>query len=130
MIFYHIDIGENDIVTLGENQNEIAGEIIHVQVTAEQAVDLREFLRLRGMAEVPQQQQQQQENVDAAPRYHIAGQPQAAECEHCYCRPCVTSECHRQAWWAQEPLPAEVGNNSLPKRAYYKFWTMLYHRGA
>ena len=63
------------------------------------------------------------------PGFRIPQIEGAEECIHCYCKPCVTSELYRQTWWLENGLPPEVGNNSLRKRMYYKFWSMLFHRG-
>lgn len=52
-------------------------------------------------------------------------------CQECFCRPCITSEDNRQAWWPEAQfaaLPAPI-NSTSRKRLYKKFWTMIYHRG-
>lgn len=51
------------------------------------------------------------------------------ECPYCLCRPCVTSEDFRQAWWEQEH-PPHPGNHTLRKPLYKRFWVMLANRGA
>ena len=52
------------------------------------------------------------------------------KCQQCFCQPCVTVDTNRQVWWAVENSTPHSTNHQLRKRAYFKFWTMLYHRGA
>ena len=61
--------------------------------------------------------------------FHIGQDPEADMCPHCLCRPCITSEVHRQLWWAAGPEPAHRLNRKWRKVAYRKFWTESYHRG-
>ena len=52
------------------------------------------------------------------------------ECGNCFCSPCVINERHRQDWWPSSSQAPHQHNNKERKRLYYKFWVMLYQRGA
>ena len=147
-IYHTIDIGADDYVTEAEDidhrdggqgaaenaplddgvQQEVqpvGDNVIQFRVTPEQAQALRDFARERGINEF-----QAQLN---APEQHCVvirpPDPDRDECEQCLCRPCVLHENNRQAWWPEVDLEAAHNNNTLRKPLYYKFWTMLYHRG-
>lgn len=51
------------------------------------------------------------------------------ECEHCFCKPCITDGRNRQMWWPSEPALPDRRNTSFRKEKYKFFWTMLFHRG-
>lgn len=51
------------------------------------------------------------------------------ECEHCFCKPCITDGRNTQMWWPSEPALPDRRNTSFRKEKYKFFWTMLFHRG-
>ena len=59
----------------------------------------------------------------------ISQDEEEQKCQHCLCSPCITSDQHKQFWWADLPESPKRTNSKLRKTAYRKFWTMLYHRG-
>lgn len=61
--------------------------------------------------------------------YPIPPDNDQEECPYCLCRPCVTSEDHRQAWWEEVHTP-HPGNHKRRKPIYKRFWVMLANRGA
>lgn len=67
---------------------------------------------------------------DYPPGLSIPPQEDEEECQHCFCRPCVTNERFRQSWWGQDPRLPSRFNSRIRKDTYKKFWTMLYHRYA
>ena len=68
------------------------------------------------------------QNLRVEPRFRVPP-GEGEKCRHCFCTPCITNERNRQEWWKQQDGEGAAGNNSLRKSAYYKFWTMMYHRG-
>ena len=131
-IYYHVDLLDNDFRLFHDEDQcqqpeEAASELqgISVRVNVQQAVELRQFLQSRGIQEVDEARRQDDDG-----RYHIPATPDEEECQQCFCQPCVTVETNRQVWWAIENSTAHSSNHQLRKRAYFKFWTMLYHRGA
>ena len=51
------------------------------------------------------------------------------ECPFCLCRPCVTNEQYRQAWWETDNFEPNDKNSSYRKEHYRRFWVMLLIRG-
>lgn len=51
------------------------------------------------------------------------------ECDHCLCRPCVTSERYQQLWWEEREHAPNRRNSKRRKRNYKRFCVMLPHRG-
>ena len=61
--------------------------------------------------------------------FYIPPNEGETECEHCLCKPCVTSESFRQLWWETENHPANDDNSHYRKNHYRRFWVMLLNRG-
>ena len=65
---------------------------------------------------------------DDIPGYIIEQTINTAECPHCLCKPCITSEQNKQLWWPDRLHTPSIHNNKPRKDAFKRFWTMLYHR--
>lgn len=136
-IFVTIDIGRQDYTLIEEDGDnaevdEVADhvhnmQLIQLRVTEEQAQAIREFAYAQGIEEVPVM------HGDNQPAEHCVvirpRNPDMVECEYCLCQPCVLHDNNRQAWWPQDNSEPAENNSGLRKNLYYKFWTMLYHRG-
>ena len=61
--------------------------------------------------------------------YRLEQDADQQECPHCFCRPCITDETHRQLWWETQDHPPDMENTNFRKPIYKRFWTMLLHFG-
>lgn len=108
--------------------------IITLQVSQQQKTELMEWISGRewnkdavlGVVEYDGSL----EEIKVTPRKPMEREKEGSEiCEHCYCAPCVTDITNKQQWWPEADSEPKIGNNVKRKNIYYKFWTMLYHRG-
>lgn len=99
-----------------------------LNVTAEQEELLKKFLADNNM-ESTLEMGDGHHDLHEPPTYLIPPKPGRQQCQECLCTPCVLAEDHRQEWWPTEPRAPHEHNNIHRKKLYYKFWTMLYHRG-
>jgi len=61
-------------------------------------------------------------------QFTVVQNEDAEECQHCFCRPCMTDDSNRQMWWESENAAPHRRNHFLRKDKYKRFWTNLYHR--
>jgi hypothetical protein len=65
------------------------------------------------------------EDGDSDSEYIDPHDPDADECKHCYCRPCITDESNRQLWWERQPRIPSQQNRKFRKPCFQRFWAML-----
>lgn len=126
--FYHVDLPSSEVST--DDAPPDADNLIHVsiQVRPEQEPLLRQFMMENGIERLDDAAVDSS-SLNLQPGYRIMPSPDALQCQFCLCRPCVIDESNRQSWWKTQSDEPTVESSYLRKKAYYKFYTMLYHRG-
>jgi len=133
---YIVEVDFAEIVPAAVAPAQVQQNLITLQLSNEQQARLMEFIRDQHWNEdvirpnLPEENanDNQLENIRVNPQFYIPP-GEGDKCKECFCTPCITNEANRQRWWCEENSEPANGNNSLRKACYYKFWTMMYHRG-
>lgn len=141
IIYYHVDLGANDMSIHESNVSAAAASgssadvgtfvDLHIRVNAAQVEVVRKFMVEKGIEEVSETDNTvDNSSLNLPPGRRIEPKPGFHPCEYCLCQPCVTDNSNKQAWWGSESQSeGSQFSNALRRQCYYKFWTMLYHRG-
>lgn len=138
-LYYHTDLSENDFVVQETTESDGYQERtdsghqlkqLRIMVTSEQEITVRKCLDELGITpQVIGNNKPDESSYNHPPGYRINPTPGRDKCPNCLSQPCVIDDSNRQAWWSKDSKAPDELNSIHRKECYYKFWTMLYHRG-